>query len=78
MLDVHDAWDESMDEHPGIAIIGRSASGGHLALDLRQDPAPVMYLDVTSDNWECAIRQAEDVGRFIERVEAGTFGFAWE
>ncbi|MEV4761854.1 hypothetical protein AB0J89_04385 [Micromonospora chokoriensis] len=78
MLDVHDAWDQATDEHPGIAIIGGDGSREQLVLDLRSDPAPVLLADITSSGWESATRQASDVSQLIDRIEAGTFEFSFE
>jgi hypothetical protein len=77
-LELHHAWDESTDAHPGIAIIGGDGSREQLVLDLRSDPAPVLLVDITSSGWDSAIRQADDVGELIERIEAGTFAFDFE
>jgi hypothetical protein len=74
-LELHDAWDTATGAHPGIAIIGGDGSRELLVLDLRSDPAPVLLVDITSSGWEDAVRQADDVGRLIERIEAGTFAF---
>ncbi|SCL46712.1 hypothetical protein GA0070608_6446 [Micromonospora peucetia] len=78
MLELHHAWDESTDAHPGIAIIGGDGSREQLVLDLRSDPAPVLLVDITSSGWDNAIRQADDVGELIDRIEAGTFAFDFE
>lgn len=75
LLDLHHAWDQSTDLHPGIAIIGGDGSREMLVLDLRQDPAPVLLVDITSSGWGDAIKQADDVGQFIDRIEAGAFDF---
>ncbi|MFC3502803.1 SMI1/KNR4 family protein [Micromonospora krabiensis] len=73
MVEVHDAWDDATDAHPGIAVIGDNGSREQFVLDLRGDPAPVLLVDLSSDGWDGAIRQADTVGEFIDRVEAGTF-----
>jgi hypothetical protein len=78
MLELHHAWHESTDAHPGIAIIGGDGSREQLVLDLRSDPAPVLLVDITSSGWDSAIRQADDVGELIDRIEAGTFAFDFE
>ena len=78
MLDVQDAWGQTADAHPGIAIIGGDGSREQLVLDLRSDPAPVLLADITSSGWEDAIRQADDVSQLIDRIEAGTFEFTIE
>ncbi len=44
-------------------------------LDLRSDPAPVLLADISSTGWDDAIRQADEVGEFIGRIEDGTFAF---
>jgi hypothetical protein len=78
MLALHQEWDENADAHPGIAIIGGDGSREQLVLDLRSDPAPVLLVDITSSGWDSAIRQADDVGELIARIEAGTFAFDFE
>jgi hypothetical protein len=77
MLELHDAWEEATDAHPGIAIIGGDGSREQLVLDLRSGPAPVLLVDITSDGWQNGIRQADDVSRLIDRIEAGTFAFTF-
>jgi hypothetical protein len=77
MLELHESWDGSIDAHPGIAIIGGDGSREHLVLDLRSDPAPVVLVDISSEGWDGGIRQADDVGQFIDRIEAGTFRFSF-
>ena len=74
MLDLHDAWEESIDIHPGIAIIGSDGSRNMLVLDLGQNPAPVLLVDITS-GWDNAIKQADDVSQLIDRIEEGTFAY---
>lgn len=78
MLEVHQVWDGSIGAYPGIAIIGGDGSREQLVLDLRSDPAPVLLVDVASSGWDSAILQADDVGELIDRIEAGTFAFAFE
>lgn len=78
MLELHSAWGEGTEAHPGIAIIGGDGSREQLVLDLRSDPAPVLLVDTTSSGWDGAIRQADDVGELIDRIEAGTFAFNFE
>lgn len=78
MLELQDAWGDSGGAHPGIAIIGGDGSREQLVLDLRSDPAPVMLVDISSGGWDRAIRQADDVSQLIDRIEAGTFEFAFE
>ena len=78
MLELHSAWGDGTEAHPGIAIIGSDGSREQLVLDLRGDPAPVLLVDTTSSGWDDAIRQADDVGELIDRIEAGTFAFTFE
>jgi hypothetical protein len=59
------------------AIIGGDGSREQLVLDLRGDPAPVLLLDTTSDGWANGIRQGDDIGGLIDRIEAGTFAFTF-
>ena len=75
MLELHQAWDGSTEAHPGIAIIGGDGSREQLVLDLRSDPAPVLLVDITSSGWDDAIRQADTVDEFVDKIEAGTFAF---
>lgn len=65
------------DDNPGFAVIGGDGSRELLVLDLRQDPTPVLLVDITSERWADGARQADDVGDLIERVESGTFRFTW-
>ncbi len=75
MLEQHHAWKQSNKSHPGLAIIGGDGSREYLMLDLRSDPAPVLLADISSTGWDDAIRQADEVGEFIGRIEDGTFAF---
>ncbi len=77
-LGLHEAWDETADVHPGIAIIGGDGSREQLVLDLRKDPAPVLLLDTTSAGWETGIQQAGDVSQLIDRIESGEFEFSFD
>ncbi|GAB2571306.1 hypothetical protein Aab01nite_04730 [Paractinoplanes abujensis] len=73
MVELHDAWRDTVEAHPGIAIIGGDGSREQLVLDLRQDPAPVLLADLASEGWETTFGQTADVSELIARVEAGTF-----
>lgn len=75
MLDLQEAWGEATVAHPGIAVIGGDGSRELVVLDLRADPAPVLLADITSDGWDSTIPHADDVGRLIEALEAGTLTF---
>jgi hypothetical protein len=77
MLELHEAWEQGTAAHPGIAIIGGDGAREQFVLDLRLNPSPVLMVDITSEGWESAIRQADDVGGFVERIEAGTFDITW-
>jgi hypothetical protein len=78
MLELHEAWKEGTDAHPGVAIIGGDGSREQLVLDLRRDPAPVLPVDITSAGWDSGIRQADDIGQLIDRIENGEFEFNFE
>ncbi|MCO8269527.1 SMI1/KNR4 family protein [Actinoplanes sp. TRM 88003] len=75
MLEIHQAWQDSVAAHPGIAIIGGDGSREQLVLDLRRDPAPVRLAGLVSEGWDTTFGQAADVTELIARVEAGTFEF---
>lgn len=57
--------------HPGIAIVGDDGSRERLAFDLRQDPASVSLVDVTSAGWSAALPLAPDADAFVTRLESG-------
>lgn len=78
MLEVHAAWEAGADAHAGVAVIGGDGSREQLVLDLRSDPAGVLLIDISSGGWDSAIRQADDVSQFVDRVEAGTFEFHFD
>ncbi len=46
-------------------------------LDLRSDPAPVLLVDSTSAGWDSGVRQADDAGALVGRIEGGDFEFAF-
>ena len=75
MLGLHEAWDTATRAHPGIAIIGGDGSRTQLVLDLRQEPPPVLLVDITSDGWRAAEPQADDIAQLISSIESGDFGF---
>lgn len=77
MLEIHGAWGPSTRAHPGIAIIGGDGSREQLVLDLRQEPAPVLLVDITSEGWDSAVWQADDVGQLVNRIESGDFEYSW-
>src|SRR5690242_1380161 len=68
MLELHQAWAESLDARPGIGIIGGDGSREQLMLDLCSDPTPVLLVDIASSRWDSAIRQADDVSELIDRI----------
>jgi hypothetical protein len=76
-LEIQEAWDEGAAAHPGVAVIGGNGAREQFVLDLRRDPSPVLMVDITSEGWDAAIRQAADVERFVAAVEAGTFDLTW-
>jgi hypothetical protein len=76
-LDAAHAWELDTVAFPGLMIIGTDGSRELIVIDARRDPAPVLLVDITSENWDDARPQAADVGQFIERVEAGTFEITW-
>ncbi|MEV7225905.1 MULTISPECIES: hypothetical protein [Polymorphospora] len=41
-------------------------------------PDPVLLVDITSNGWGSGIRQANDVGQLIDRIETGDFAFNFE
>ncbi|MEV0136230.1 hypothetical protein AB0H83_48360 [Dactylosporangium sp. NPDC050688] len=78
MLQLHAAWDDGTETHPGMAIVGGDGAREHLVLDLRSEPAPVLLIDNTSAGWESGVRQADDAGALVGRIESGDFEFAFE
>jgi hypothetical protein len=72
-----EVWAEGPDSHPGIVIIGNDGARERLALDMRDPDPPVVLVDITSEGWAAAIRQADSAADLIGRVEARTFSFTW-
>jgi hypothetical protein len=60
---------------PGLIIIGTEGSREMLALDGRNDPSPVVLVDVVFSGWDDVIWQAPDLATFLreypERAFAG-------
>lgn len=77
MLEIQRAWGAGTDAHPGVALIGGDGSREHLALDLREDPAPVILVDITSTGWDDGFRQADHVTQLIGRIESGEYEFTY-
>jgi hypothetical protein len=75
MLEIHKARADTLATHPEIAIIGGDGTRKRLALDLRQDPAPVLLVDIGSGDWDGAIPQASTVADLVRQIEARTFRF---
>ena len=53
------------DRLPGLIIIGTDGSREMLALDGRNDPSPVVLVDIVFSGWDDAIWQAPDLATFL-------------
>lgn len=62
--------------HPGLTLIGSDGGRELVGFDNRQDPAPVVLVQITSSGWEDAVVQAPSFSGF--RVQLDQTGYRFE
>lgn len=62
--------------HPGLVLIGCDGSRELVGFDNRQQPAPVVLVQITSSGWEDAVVQAPSFSEF--RVQLDQSGYRFE
>lgn len=76
-LEITNAWKGTAERFPGLQILGTDRSRELIVTDARDASQQILLADITCAGWQDAIPQGCDVVRFIERVDAGTFGFTF-
>ncbi|GGZ42744.1 SMI1/KNR4 family protein [Streptomyces poonensis] len=61
---------------PGSLVIGGDGSRELLTYDFRQDPPPLVLLDVSAPDWSSAIHQASSLASFLEEFPQS--GWKWD
>ncbi|MFJ3819391.1 SMI1/KNR4 family protein [Streptomyces sp. NPDC090056] len=61
---------------PGAVVIGGDGSRELLAYDFRQDPPPLVTLDVSAEDWSSAIHQAMSISALLENFSQN--GWKWD
>lgn len=67
-----EAWDESLDLHPGFYQLGTDGSRLIYCVDLRDPDAGVLVTDIVAEGWEDADRLGLTVEEFVGRLDDGT------
>ncbi|MFD9612239.1 SMI1/KNR4 family protein [Streptomyces sp. NPDC004288] len=66
---------EFQERFPGAVVIGGDGSRELLAYDFRQDPPPLVTLDVSAEDWSSAIHQAASLSALLEQFPRS--GWKW-
>ncbi|MBL1110367.1 SMI1/KNR4 family protein [Streptomyces sp. 5-8] len=61
---------------PGAVVIGGDGSRELLAYDFRQNPPPLVTLDVSSEDWSSAIHQATSLAALLKHFPQT--GWKWD
>jgi hypothetical protein len=61
---------------PGAMSIGGDGSREMLVYDFREDPPPLVLLDITAEGWPAALYQAPSLSALLERFPHS--GWAWD
>ncbi|WP_435191442.1 SMI1/KNR4 family protein [Streptomyces sp. bgisy126] len=61
---------------PGAVVIGGDGSRELLTYDFRQDPPPLVTLDVSAEDWSSAIHQATSLFALLENFSQS--GWKWD
>ncbi|WP_405927237.1 hypothetical protein [Streptomyces sp. NBC_00035] len=65
LVDVNEAG-EFQQRFPASLVIGGDGSREMLAYDFRQDPPPLVLIDVSAQDWSSAIHQAASLSALLE------------
>jgi SMI1-KNR4 cell-wall len=61
---------------PGAMSIGGDGSREMLIYDFREDPPPLVLLDITAEDWSAALYQAPSLSALLERFPLS--GWRWD
>lgn len=67
---------EFQERFPGSLVIGGDGSREMLTYDFRQDPPPLVLLDVSAQDWSSAVPQAPSLSDLLERFPET--GWNWD
>lgn len=74
LVDVNEAG-EFQQRFPGSLVIGGDGSREMLTYDFRQDPPPLVLIDVSAQDWSSAIHQAASLSALLEQFPES--GWKW-
>ncbi|WP_037622805.1 SMI1/KNR4 family protein [Streptomyces aureus] len=66
LIEVNEAGD-FQERFPGSVVIGGDGSREMLTYDFRQEPPPLVLLDVSAQDWSSAIHQATSFSALLEQ-----------
>ncbi|MFD6334813.1 SMI1/KNR4 family protein [Streptomyces niveus] len=75
LIDVNEAGD-FQERFPGSVVIGGDGSREMLTYDFRQEPPPLVLLDVSAQDWSSAIHQAASLSSLLEQFPET--GWRWD
>lgn len=75
LIDVNEAGD-FQERFPGSVVIGGDGSREMLTYDFRQEPPPLVLLDISAQDWSSAIHQAASLSALLEHFPET--GWRWE
>jgi hypothetical protein len=75
LIDVNEAGDFQQ-RFPGSLVIGGDGSREMLTYDFRQEPPPLLLIDVSAQDWSSAIPQAPSLSALLEHFADS--GWEWD
>ncbi|MEU9313488.1 SMI1/KNR4 family protein [Streptomyces sp. NPDC048256] len=75
LIEVNEAGD-FQERFPGSVVIGGDGSREMLTYDFRQEPPPLVLLDVSAQDWSSAIHQATSFSALLEQFPET--GWTWD
>ncbi|MBT2511411.1 SMI1/KNR4 family protein [Streptomyces sp. ISL-98] len=75
LIEVNEAGD-FQERFPGSVVIGGDGSREMLTYDFRQEPPPLVLLDVSAQDWSSAIHQATSFSALLEQFSET--GWKWD
>jgi hypothetical protein len=75
LIDVNEAGDFQQ-RFPGSLVIGGDGSREMLTYDFRQEPPPLLLIDVSAQDWSSAILQAPSLSALLEHF--ADRGWEWD
>ncbi|MBT2368143.1 SMI1/KNR4 family protein [Streptomyces sp. ISL-10] len=75
LIEVNEAGD-FQERFPGSIVIGGDGSRELLTYDFRQEPPPLVLLDVSAQDWSSAIHQATSFSALLEQFPET--GWKWD